>query len=282
MINGLDLFSGYGGLSIALRDWVRPIAYCEIDSYCQAILLSRMANGSISKAPIWNDIKTLQAMPPLPLFVDIIYGGFPCQDISISGHGKGLAGERSGLYWEIHRLAKEIKPSFIFLENVPRITSLGGESIVWSLAEIGYDCRWCVLSALGCGAPHKRERWWLLAYSAGSRISRNSTISNEEKRKDHKSETLSSSCFIKSCNCDTNASDAMHERCNEAREKRHSIQSIERNIQSYWQEIEPPVCGVDDGPAHRVDRIRALGNGVVPQCAKKAFKYLMGLNHATN
>jgi len=90
-LNGLDLFSGIGGITLALSEWVRPIAYCEIDRYCQGVLLSRMRSGDISTAPIWDDVRTLKG-EMLPK-VDIIYGGFPCQDISTAGHGKG--------YWAV-------------------------------------------------------------------------------------------------------------------------------------------------------------------------------------
>ena len=83
MLNGLDLFSGIGGITLALQEWIRPIAYCEIDSYCQSILLQRMQEGNLPKAPIWDDIRTLSTKE-LPS-IDIIYGGFPCQDISKIG-----------------------------------------------------------------------------------------------------------------------------------------------------------------------------------------------------
>src|SRR6185503_4848592 len=106
-MNGLDLFSGIGGLSIALKEWIRPLCYCEIDPYCQAIILNRQFDGLLPRAPIWNDINTIQ-LRTNGRCVDIIYGGFPCQDISIAGNGKGLEGKRSGLFFQIIRLAKEI------------------------------------------------------------------------------------------------------------------------------------------------------------------------------
>jgi len=163
-INGLDLFSGIGGISLALKDYVRPIAYCEIDPYCQGVLLSRMADESLCNGTIWDDIKTLDGN----IFkgaVDIIYGGFPCQDISVAGHGKGLAGERSGLFYEIVRLLRETRPKFLFLENVPAITGRGGVEVVKEITKMGYDCRWCVISAASVGALHRRERWFLLAHA---------------------------------------------------------------------------------------------------------------------
>lgn len=167
-MNGLDLFSGIGGIGLALEPWVRTVAYCEQDRYAQSVLLSRMQSGEIDRAPIWDDVTTLRA-ELLPR-VDIIFGGFPCQDLSVAGRGKGLAGERSGLFFEIVRLVQEIKPSFVFLENVPAIRTRGLSEVVHALTEIGYDCRWTCLSAADVGAPHKRERWFLLAHPYSNSI----------------------------------------------------------------------------------------------------------------
>ncbi len=163
-MNGLSLFSGIGGIEIGLSDWVKPVLYCEKDRFCQSVLLSRMSTNDIPTAPICDDILQLQGQG-LKGNIDIIYGGFPCQDISVAGHGAGLEGKRSGLFFEIMRLAKEIKPKFIFLENVPAITTRGGLQVVREIAEMGYDCRWCHVSAAEVGARHKRERWFLLGYS---------------------------------------------------------------------------------------------------------------------
>lgn len=276
---------------MALSEYVRPIAYCEINTYCQAVLLSRMANGSIPKAPIWDDVQTLQAIPAFSLLVDIIYGGFPCQDISIAGHGKGLEGERSRLFFEIVRLAKEMQPAFLFLENVPAITSRGGLRVVREIAEIGYDCRWAIISAASVGAPHKRERWFLLANAnhdgslatekCGSPkagvpdTSKGSNLSMQSSGMDNPRDVATK------ITSDTE-SIGMHESRDQIGIEERQPESLVSRVQSYWQETEPPICGMDDGPSHRVDRIRALGNAVVPQCAKKAFEYLMGLKNATN
>jgi DNA (cytosine-5)-methyltransferase 1 len=126
-----------------------------------------MQSGDIDRAPIWDDVTTLRGemLPP----IGIIFGGFPCQDLSVAGRGKGLAGERSGLFFEIIRLVKEIKPAFVFLENVPAIRTRGLSEVVNAFTEIGYDCRWTCLSAGDVGAPHKRERWFLLASSNSER-----------------------------------------------------------------------------------------------------------------
>jgi DNA (cytosine-5)-methyltransferase 1 len=241
MINGLDLFSGIGGISLALKDWVRPIAYCEIDPYCQGILLTRIANKDLYAAPIWDDIKTLSLGPAIREHIEIIAGGFPCQDISIARVGKGLEGERSGLFFEIVRLAKEIRPKFIFLENVPAITTRGGLQVVKTFAEMGYDCRWCVISAESVGAKHKRERWFLLAHIKSER--QQETGFTERPQKEF---------------------------------SRHNVH-YEHALWDKEPEDKFELVGMANGLQNRVDRVKSLGNAVVPEQAKKAFKILMGI-----
>lgn len=237
-MNGLSLFSGIGGLDVALSGYVRAIAYCEIDPYCQGVLLSRIANGNLGNAPIWDDVRSLDGKEFLNS-IDIIYAGFPCQDISIAGHGKGLDGERSGLFFEIMRLSKEIKPKFIFLENVPAITTRGGLQVVREIATLGYDCRWCVISAASIGALHKRDRFFLLANS--------------------------SSKIGSGLSCGKEASYPEFRICG----KYSSI--------NQWQEAVSSICRTSDGILKRMDRIKCLGNSVVPQQAKEAFEILMGI-----
>jgi len=269
MLNGLDLFSGIGGLAVALGQYVRPIAYCEIDTYCQGVLLSRMHDGSIARSPIWDDVRTLCGQW-IGGDIDIIYGGFPCQDISVAGHGKGLAGERSGLYWQIHRLAKEIQPPFIFLENVPAILCRGGSTVVESITAMGYDCRWCVISAASVGALHRRERWFLLAHSK-----------RDGRRPDATRHELQSA----KCVCDDNSlpseqtdSCAIPEQ-NEGRAwGGHTGQYWPFESRTDWQETCARVYRVSDAIPFRVDRIKSLGNSVVPVQAQTAFEVLMGLD----
>jgi DNA (cytosine-5)-methyltransferase 1 len=243
-MNGLDLFSGIGGMSLALQPWVNPVAYCEIDRYCQAVLLSRMAHGDLQPAPIWDDVQTLgKESGTFPKsFVDIIYGGFPCQDISIAGHGKGLEGERSGLIYEIFRLARELNPSFIFLENVPAITTRGGLALVKEITSMGYDCRWCIISAASIGASHKRERWFLLAHTPSERCKK----TRQPLRSKAKQSEL--------------------------------INKIEYSKWDQEPENKFELARVVNGLQDRTHRIKALGNAVVPAQAKEAFKILMGLD----
>jgi DNA (cytosine-5)-methyltransferase 1 len=261
VINGLDLFSGIGGITIALGPWVQPVAYCENERFAQAVLLQRMVSGELPHAPIWDDVRTLNGTM-LP-GIDIIYGGFPCQDISVAGTGKGLEGSRSGLVYEIFRLARETKPSFIFLENVPAIRTRGGERVGKELAAIGYDCRWHPLSASDVGANHLRKRWFLLAHAKGERRGEGRPESTGLKGgfgATERGQTLA----------DPNSAGL------EIGEPWDARQCSSPFGKSWW-EFEPNVGRVAHGVHNRVDRIRALGNSVVPAQARQAFKRLMGL-----
>jgi DNA (cytosine-5)-methyltransferase 1 len=239
-MNGLDLFSGIGGISYALRQYVKPIAYCEKDLFCRGVLLSRIAEGDLGNAPIWDDIRTLDARE-FCNFVDIIYGGFPCQDISLAGSGKGLEGERSSLFYEMHRLAKEIKPKFWFIENVPAITSRGGLEVVRQIAKLGYDCRWCIISAKEVGASHQRKRWFLLAHS---RYNQSTRLPGRKKTK-----------------------------------KSVSLLYGEHLPKDEWKKTVSEMGKCTDGIPFCMDRIKSLGNAVVPIQAKKAFEILMGIKN---
>lgn len=265
-LNGLDLFSGIGGISIALQQWVTTVAYCERDRYAQGVLLSRMAEGSLDYAPIWDDVTTLHA-DNLPS-IDIIFGGFPCQDISVAGNGKGLEGERSGLFFQIVRLAKEIKPSFLFLENVPAIRTRGLDRVIEELAEAGYDCRWCMLSAAEVGANHKRERWFLLAHTRcslrqGAIVEGTVRVEDPEQNADK---------FERS----SKVSDHDILRMERARAEQQAART-NKCFRCDWWDAEPNVGRVAHGISARVDKLKCLGNAVVPEQAKEAFEQLMGL-----
>lgn len=305
MLNGLSLFSGIGGIDVALSGYVRPIAYCEIDKYGQVVLFSRMSTGDIAVAPIWDDVTTLDGTQ-LSGQVDIIYGGFPCQDISVAGRGAGLAGQRSGLFFEIVRLAKEIKPAYIFLENVPAITKRGGIQVVGCLAQMGYDCRWCCISAASVGALHRRERWFLLAnakseqdrgiftrrfqpdigtkcadvaHAMPSRLSFGSTNQSQN-------ESIEYMRGISPPNiCDTMrqpSEQADQGAIADAPERdargRHPRQYWPTGTVEHWQETVSAMGKCSDGVSDRVARLRALGNAVVPIQVETAFKMLMGYN----
>ncbi len=260
---GLDLFSGIGGISKALEQWVSTVAYCERDTYAQAVLLSRMASYDIDSAPIWDDVTSLRGSM-LP-DIDIIYGGFPCQDISVAGNGAGLEGKRSGLFFEIIRLAQEIKPKFIFLENVPAIRTRGLDRVIQEFTQVGYDCRWTMLSAADIGANHKRERWFLLGHAASARL--------DQRLRETSGPVRNESGQPES---ERRSNDVAHAASEQ--NGRVCLAGVQSHVaDSGWWDVEPAVGRVVDGIPNRVDRLKCLGNAVVPAQAKAAFKELMGL-----
>jgi DNA (cytosine-5)-methyltransferase 1 len=264
MLNGLDLFSGIGGISLALSPWVRPVAYCENDQYAQSVLLSRMAGGQLYPAPIWDDVRTLRGAD-LPE-VDLIAGGFPCQDISEAGTGRGLAGERSGLVFELLRLVRECRPGFVFLENVPAIDLRGLDRILLEFAALGYDARWTIVSAAEVGAPHRRERWWLLAHANGKPGGLPAEERSEVPEIGRMGKTMA---------------DAMCEGFSRGRSKPDGENRGEKRGEppaSGWWISEPALGRVAHGVPNRVGRLRALGNAVVPQAAREAFIRLAGVS----
>lgn len=269
-LNGLDLFSGIGGNALALREWVRTIAYCECELYPQSVLLSRMQSGDLEPAPIWDDVKTL-GKEHFALPVDIIVGGFPCQSISTAGKGEGLKkGNRSGLFFEIVRLTKELKPAFVFLENVPAIRTRGLDTVLQEFTQTGYDCRWTMLSASEIGAPHKRERWFLLANTNtnSSKLWVEPWRRGRQKRPSKIEPTNSSKKRLV-------ANTHGYRLQSGVGTWRPSAKKSQTTNFSWWK-TEPSVCRVVDELQFRVDRLKCLGNSVVPEQAKEAFKMLMG------
>lgn len=162
----IDTFSGIGGISLGLRDFITTIQYCEWDSYCQQVLLERMSEGRIDRAPIHNDIKNLYISPAIK--PNMLCGGFPCQDISSIGLQKGITeGERSSMFYHMMRIVDECPTiSIVFLENVANILSVGMKEVVEELTKRHFNFQWMLLSAADQGAPHVRNRWFCLASKA--------------------------------------------------------------------------------------------------------------------
>ncbi len=163
----LDLFSGVGcfSLGLELTNGFETVAFCEVDPYCRKVLAKHWP-----KVPCYEDVRYLTAdalardgVGP----IDIICGGFPCQDVSHAGTGAGLDGERSGLWREFHRLIGEIRPRFAIVENVAALLDGGMGTVCGDLADIGYDAEWSTVSACSLGAPHMRQRVFIVAYPNG-------------------------------------------------------------------------------------------------------------------
>ena len=157
----LDGFAGIGGFSYAAHELVggfETTQFVEIDPFCQKVLKKHFP-----KVPCHDDIKTFTAFPGQ---YDVITGGFPCQDISVAGLQKGITKKsRSGLFYELIRVIRLVRPKFIVLENVAAILNNGLDIVLGELSEAGYDAEWAVISASSLGACHRRSRWWLVAHS---------------------------------------------------------------------------------------------------------------------
>jgi len=159
----LALFAGAGGgiLGGHMLGW-RTACAVEIDAYCRDVLLARQRDGVLAPFPIWDDVRTFDGRPWRG-HIDVISGGFPCQDISVAGKGAGIDGAKSGLWREMARIAGEVRPRYVYVENSPVLVGRGLTRVVSDLTALGFDCRWGIVGAHHAGAPHKRERLWLVA-----------------------------------------------------------------------------------------------------------------------
>lgn len=164
----LALFAGAGGgiLGGKLLGW-QTVCAVEREPYAASVLVARQNDGILTPFPIWDDVCTFDGRPWRGR-VDVVSGGFPCQDISCAGKGAGIDGERSGMWVEMARIVSEVRPAYVFVENSPMLVSRGLGRVLGDLATLGYDARWGVLGASSVGAFHQRERIWILAIHANS------------------------------------------------------------------------------------------------------------------
>ncbi len=324
MIKIGSLFAGIGGFELGLERAIpnsETIWQVEQDKFCQRVLRKHWPQSKI-----YNDVREVSSHNLEP--VDLLCGGFPCQDISVAGKGEGLHGKKSGLWWEMHRIIRDIRPRVIVLENVSAITFRGGLSVIGSLTKLGYSCEWGIISARQFGACHLRKRWFCVAYSDSDgrhkqpREDRESDLTSKTEQaplhsKDSKRGKNSRETHIWDKGCDPLQYDAPHSDSRGCRshsdssdnpkiqrreiskricredapdsDSRHikkqffseSIkerqQSTKNNIGAvsisgfgYWERCPAPspICRVDDGIPHRVAKLRALGNAIVPQCSE--------------
>jgi DNA (cytosine-5)-methyltransferase 1 len=242
-VNELALFAGAGGglLGSILLGW-RTVCAVEIDPECRASLLARQRDGILERFPIWDDVCTFDGRPWRGR-VQLVSGGFPCQDISSAGTGKGLDGERSGLWVEMERIIREVEPDSVWLENSPVITTRGLSRVLWDLAAMGFDARWGVFSAGDAGARHERSRFFCAAHRAGF-VGSPRPWSIEQFRQP------ASEPFC-------NGKDAA-------------------DSESLWLAMADARAGMDDDVARRVVRTHAIGNGQVPAVVAGAWRVLNG------
>jgi len=265
----LSLFSGAGGGLLAsqwFKQW-RTICYVEWDEYCQQVLQARIRDGFLHDAPIWGNVRTFDGKP-WEGRVDVISAGFPCQPFSVAGKRKSSNDLRNG--WpDTIRIIRQVQPRFVFLENVKGLLSAMDKTktnpifyfgiILKDLAESGYNARWHVLSASECGAPHKRERIWIMAYANSQRELQSKGIEQNQW-----GWTSNSSQEVCNTQCEK------LERTNRAKLESRNL------TRSAWWATEPQLGRLANGMADRVERIKALGNGQVPIVAATAWDLLIG------
>ena len=232
----LDLFAGIGGFTLGLeRAGFETAAFCEIDPYAQKVLAKHWPG-----VPIYDDVRTITAerLASDGIGVDVITGGFPCQDISTAGNQAGIQdGTRSGLWSECARLLGELRPRYAIFENVTNL--LNGERgawfkrVLWDISKVGYDAEWHCIPASELGSHHHRDRVWIVAYPDSSQ-------------------------------------------CQRGRLSFGISQEHSQPVISSWWEAEPNVDRVADGVPGRTHRLKCLGNAVVPQIPELIGHAIMG------
>ena len=258
-----SLFSGIGGIDLGFERAGHDIAWqVEIDPWCREILSKHWP-----QVPKFEDVTQVGADNLSP--VDVLAGGFPCQDVSNAGKKEGINGARSGLWSQFHRLIRDLRPRYVFVENVPGLLVRGMDRVLGDLAAAGYDAEWEVLSAADVGAPHLRKRVWIIAHPSSRQLRhqpRGGSGSNGQGA------TISR---------DNGDEGSLAHPKRGRREYRCSKSTHIDNRQTYTQdrgqwETEPDVGRVAHGVPKRVDRLRGLGNAVVPQCVEYLVrKYLI-------
>jgi DNA (cytosine-5)-methyltransferase 1 len=295
----LALFAGAGGgiLGGKLLGW-RTGCAVERDAYAAQVLAQRQNDGCLPAFPIWSDVETFDGRPWKGL-VDVVSGGFPCQDISAAGTGAGIAGARSGLWFHMARIIREVEPDSVLVENSPMLTSRGLGTVLGDLASLGFDAEWGVISAADTGAPHLRERIWIVANARGRRFVQPKGWEVEQPRR---AEAVGPGPDQAMANPDGKS---WHEGRQGDSTERQGGRDLDRGgigealadtacqrFGEAWRSeswCRPPGCGgtvqpewppepglgrVAHGVADRVDRLRAIGNGQVPRVAATAWRLL--------
>ena len=292
----IDLFSGGGGFSYAAEKLVggfETIQFVEIDPYCQKVLKKHWPT-----VPIHDDIKTYK---PEPHSAHVVCGGFPCQDLSVSGKRLGITKEtRSGLFYELMRVVCVVRPKYVIMENVAAILNNGMGIVLGELCKAGYNAEWATFRASDyVGACHHRNRWWLIAYPndngspSPKKCGFNGETSNRTQERQNQTSQFERSSKSKNSTVIQRATDFTNTDSigmqREVRSRIHrqtwNTQNI-RRLNPNWRQygVEPTICRDDDGIAsgiftNRTERLKLLGNGLVPQCAAIPLQRILDLEN---
>lgn len=246
----LALFAGAGGgiLGGYLLGW-RCVCAVEFAAYPRSVLLARQRDGALPKFPVWDDVRTFDGKPWRGR-IDVISGGFPCQDISVAGKGAGITGQQSGLWSEMARIIGEVRPRYILVENSPMLASRGLGRVLGDLAVLGYDAEWDVFKASDLGADHARGRLFILCSDPEQQEN-----SDPERYEQSRQE----SCF------------------GTDRRMGRWFQSVPWNRD--WEAALSSFRGMADGMARSVDRTDCTRNGQVPAVVRLAWNVLYQRMH---
>lgn len=284
----LDLFSGIGGFSLGLeRAGFKTVAFCEIDPFCRRVLAKHWP-----EVPIYDDVRDLSAarLSADGIAIDVVCGGFPCQDISGAGLKAGINGSRSGLWSEYARLIGELRPSYVIVENVADLLIRGIDRVLGDLAALGYDAEWHCIPACAVGAPHERDRVWIIAHAQGQSGRRRVVEDRGAKQDRTKPEngTGEGKAWLVAYAKSLRRRARWTRRPNPGAPRKQDQQqpqasanappmlrpSIIRQQQDRalrehwstdWQSYAASLRGMDDGVSGRIHGLAALGNSVVPQ-----------------
>ena len=274
----IHLFAGAGGglLGGLLLGW-RTVCAVEINQFCREVLVARQNDGSLAPFPIWDDVRSFDGKPWRG-DCEILAGGFPCQNISPLGDRTGIRGDKSCLWCEFARIIGEVEPEWVFVENSSDLVKLGLDVVLQDLDALGYDAEWECLSAAELGAPHIRDRLWLLArrrrvHTGEARPGGDGAEADARGAGDASGEEVRVLA-----DSDEIGREEPRIACAASAEV-HTFElprqdPPDRVVQCRWWSHEPGVRRVADGVAHCVDRLEALGNGQVAYVAARAFTVL--------
>ena len=256
-MNELHLFAGAGGGILGgILLGHRCMCAVEIEPYCRKVLFNRQQDGILPRFPIWDDVRTFDGRPWRGK-VDIVCGGFPCQDISTAGRGAGITGARSGLWKDMFRVVCEIRPRFVFVENSPALLVRGMGTVLGDLASIGFNAEWDVFSAAEVGAAHLRQRLFILANTKSNQVFQ-----------------------LPKASMASHPIKIRQPRPGKFESRKQQAESPFREASGIVNAVRegslPYVCRRHDGVAHGVERCSAIGNGQVPAVVRLAWETLAG------
>lgn len=270
----LHLFAGAGGGILAGQLLGhRCVCAVEREPYAQAVLVARQNDGTFPPFPIWDDVQNFDGRPWRGI-VDVVCGGFPCQDISVAGNGAGIDGERSGMWHHMARIIGEVRPRYVIVENSPALTSRGLGRVLADLAALGFDAQWGVLGASDVGAPHKRERIWIVANASSLRkLQPQGSECNQRGRTGNRCESADVA------NSNSHVIQGLESEPQQGAHRRQTGLHGGAGSLPAWpadpaDAPEPGLGRVVNGMAHRSHRLKAIGNGQVPRVAAAAWKLL--------